>query len=50
MSGETIGGNNMLVVLSTGLGGPGSVWMAEVDVEKASPDSEAIIPLKSVHQ
>lgn len=40
----------MLVVLSGGLGGPGSVFLGEVDVEQSSPYSEAIIPFKSIHQ
>lgn len=47
---ETIVSDNTPVVLSSGLGDPVSVWLAEVNVEKASPNSEAIIPLKSVHQ
>lgn len=50
ISRETIVSNNMPIVLSSGLGGPGSVWVAEVNVEKASPNSEAIIPLKSIYQ
>ncbi len=47
---EPIVSDNTPVVLSSGLGGPGPVWFAEVNVEKASPDSKAIIPLKSIHQ
>lgn len=50
ISGETIVSNHTPVVLSSGLGGPGSVKLTEVDVEKASPNSVAIIPLKSINQ
>lgn len=50
ITGETIVTDHMSVVLSRGLGRPGSVWVTEVNVEKTSPNSIAIIPLKSIHQ
>lgn len=50
ISGETVVSDDVSVVLSRGFRGPASVWLAEVNVEKASSDSIAIIPLKSIHQ
>lgn len=47
---ETIFSNNAPVVLRRGLWDPGPVWLTEVDVEEASTYSEAIVPLKSIHQ
>lgn len=46
---ETILGYDMPVVLSRSLGGPGFVWLAEVNIEEASSSTVAIIPLKSIH-
>lgn len=50
ISGETVVSDEVFVVLSRGLGGPASVWLIEVNVEKASSDFIAFVPLVSIHQ
>lgn len=50
ISGETIVSDDVSVVLSRGFGGPASVRLIEVNVEKASSDFIAFVPLKSIHQ
>lgn len=42
--------DDVSVVLSRGFSGPASVRLTEVNVEKASPDSIAIVPLESINQ
>lgn len=47
---ETIVSDDLSIVLCSGFGDPGSVWFTEVNIEKASSNTVAIIPLKPIHQ
>ena len=50
VAGETVVTDQVSVVLRGGLGDPGPVGLTEVDVEQASSQTVAVVPLEAVHQ
>ena len=48
--GEAVVTDHASVVLRGGLGDPGPVGLTEVDVEQASSQTVAVVPLEAVHQ